>query len=75
VKQRQRLILALSAYAAIAMVAWRALPDKFYVERVGYVPMSAPVILLMVLFAFKSLVHRNDALHAAEDEGEKGNEG
>jgi len=66
VKQKQRLILAMSAYAAIALVAWRALPEKFFVERVGYVRVSTPVILLMVLFAFKSFVHRHDGLHEAK---------
>ena len=58
--------LALSAYAAIAIIAYLTLPAKFYVERFGYVPMSAPVILLMALFAFKSFVHRKDALHNDE---------
>ena len=73
---KQRLILALSAYAVIAVVAWLALPVKFYVERVGYVPMSAPVILLMVLLAFKSIVHRNETLREAkQDTSEGANEG
>jgi hypothetical protein len=60
-------MVALSAYAVIAVVAWLALPAKFYVERFGYVPMSAPVILLMVLLAFKSVVHRNETLRDAKD--------
>jgi len=67
------LILALSAYAVIALVAWFALPAKFYVERLGYVAMSAPVILLMVLLAFKSVMHRSEALRDAVNESE--NEG
>ena len=62
-KQKQRLILALSAYAAIAIIAYFTLSATFYVERFGHVPMSVPVILLMVLFAFKSVVHRNETLH------------
>jgi hypothetical protein len=73
VRQRQRLILALSAYAVIAMAAWFALPVKFYVERFGYVPMSVPVILLMVLLAFKSIVHRNEMLRDGVNDDE--NEG
>jgi len=75
VRQRQRLFLALSAYAVIAMVAWFALPVKFYVERFGYVPMSTPVILLMVLLAFKSVVHRNEMLDDAGHDDENKNEG
>jgi hypothetical protein len=55
---KRRLTWALSAYAVIAIVAYLALPDKFYVARVGFVPMSAPVILLMALLAFKSVLHR-----------------
>ncbi len=66
VKQKQRLVLALSAYAVIAVVAYYTLSETFYVERFGKVPMSAPVILLMVLFAFKSLVHRNETLHGED---------
>ena len=65
-KQKQRLVLALSAYAAIAVVAYLTLSATFYVERFGHVPMSAPVILLMVLFAFKTVMHRGETLHDAE---------
>jgi len=59
-------MLALSAYAAIAVIAYFELPAKFYVERFGYLPMSAPVILLMALLAFKSVVHRKTTLHEAD---------
>jgi len=63
----RRLTWALSAYAVIAMVAYFALPEKFYVARFGYVPMSAPVILLMALLAFRSLLHRKQAMRDGED--------
>ncbi len=53
----------MSAYAGIAVVAYLTLPAKFYVERFGYVPMSAPVILLMALLAFKSIVHQRETMH------------
>jgi len=53
----------MGAYALIAVVAYFTLPDKFYVARFGYVPMSAPVILLMALLAFKSVLHRNETMH------------
>jgi len=66
VKQKQRLVLALSAYAGIAVVAYLTLSATFYVERFGHVPMSAPVILLMVLFAFKTVMHRGETLQDAE---------
>ncbi|MBI2677977.1 MAG: hypothetical protein HYX28_04285 [Candidatus Koribacter versatilis] len=62
----RRLILALSASAAIAIIAYLTLSATFYVERFGHVPMSAPVILLMVLFAFKSVVRRGTTFHDAE---------
>jgi hypothetical protein len=74
-KRQQRLMWALSAYVAIAIVAYWTLPDKFYVERWGYIPMSAPVILLMALLAFKSIVHRNETLHEAEGSGSAESEG
>jgi hypothetical protein len=66
-KQR-RLWWALSAYAAIAIVAYLTLPEKFYVARLGYLPMSAPVLLLMALLAVRSIVHRNETMHDEKQE-------
>jgi hypothetical protein len=71
---RRRLWWALSAYAVIAVVAYWTLPEKFYVARFGSVPMSAPVILLMVLLAFKSVVHRKQTMQDA-DKGSAESEG
>ena len=69
---KRRLWWALSAYAAIAVVAYLTLPAKFYVERFGYVPMSAPVILLMALLAFKSIVHQGRTMHGDEQNVDQG---
>ena len=63
---------ALSGYVAIAIVAYVTLPDKFYVERFGYVPMSAPVILLMALLAFKSILHRDATMHGSNRDADQG---
>ncbi|HSE48982.1 MAG TPA: hypothetical protein VLA96_07230 [Terriglobales bacterium] len=72
---KRRLTWALSAYAVIAMVAYLALPDKFYVARVGFVPMSVPVILLMALLAFRSVLHRGATMHGdAEIRSREGRE-
>ncbi len=64
--------VALSAYAVIAVVAYWTLPAKFYVERFGYVPMSVPVILLMALLAFKSIVHQRDTMHGDDENVDQG---
>ena len=68
---RRRLWWALSAYAGIAVIAYWTLPAKFYVERFGYIPMSAPVILLMALLAFKSIVHRGATMHADDEDANR----
>ncbi len=62
-KQKQRLMWALSGYAVIAIVAYFTLPDKITVWNSRPVPMSAPVILLMALLAFKSIVHQRETMH------------
>jgi hypothetical protein len=63
----RRLGLALGAYALIAATAWWTLPAKLYVAHLGYVPMSAPVVLLMALLAFKSVLHHRHTMHAGEE--------
>jgi cell division protein FtsW (lipid II flippase) len=71
-KRQRRLMWALSGYVVIAIVAFKTLPDKFYVERFGYLPMSAPVILLMALLAFKSILHRDETLGGSDGDGDQG---
>jgi hypothetical protein len=74
-KQKQRLMWALSGYVVIAIVAYFTLPDKITVWNSRPVPMSVPVILLMALLAFKSILHRNATLHDDEGSVESGSEG
>ncbi len=71
-KQKQRLMWALSGYAVIAIVAYFTLPDRFTAWSGRSVPMSAPVILLMALLAFKSILHRNHTLHESDEDTNQG---
>ena len=54
---KQRLLIALSAYVAIALVALWLFPEKQF---------RYPVIGLMALFAIKSIMHRKETLHRDE---------
>ncbi len=74
-KRQQRLMWALSGYAGIAIVAYCTLPDKFTVWNSRPMPMSVPVILLMALLAFKSILHRDATLHDDEGNGSAESEG
>ncbi|MDP9268303.1 MAG: hypothetical protein M3P27_08270 [Acidobacteriota bacterium] len=53
----KRLLIALSAYGAIALLALWLFPEKQF---------RYPVIGLMALFAFKSIMHRRETLHDTE---------
>ena len=59
-----RLTAALIAYAVLGMLAWLTISDP----RIRVVPLG-----ILVLFAVKSVLRRNDTMHSetAEDEEEE----
>jgi len=56
--KNKRLLLALAAYAVIGALAWKTLDEP---------RLRAATLLVLGLFAVKSILRRNDVLHGSDD--------
>jgi hypothetical protein len=57
--KQKRLLLALLAYAVLGVLAWTTLTDE---------KLRGATLLILGLFAVKSILRRNDVMHPDEDD-------
>jgi hypothetical protein len=60
-----RLFLALGAYVVLALLSWATISD----QKIRLVTLA-----ILAMFAVKTLLHRKDAMHPEEEQGESKNE-